>query len=119
MPGSGLEISDAKPLRPADEGVPPLVESQHAVGVLRDADAHADADWSRRAHRRAEPQRPAPAQVEAVQPWADTQRRGEPARATREILETRSPAVALHGFNAFQRLDGAQQNSCADAVLLA
>src|SRR4029077_12696732 len=57
--------------------------------------------------------------VQPIKTSGDAQRLRQTPWAAGKVLNTRSSTAALHGFDAFERFDRAQQNSGADAARFA
>ena len=96
----------------ADVGIAAFVEAQEAMGVARDADANAFADCAGFARGYGQPKRAGGAQVQAILAEIHLKCLGQTAGALADIREARRGGG--HGFDAFERLDGAQKNSGAD-----
>ena len=79
--------------RTADERTVPKIKSQDAVRILRNADPDALPDLAGRVLTASEPQRAFAAQVEPVEPTIDPQRRGQPARPSRQVAQALDAAI--------------------------
>src|ERR1041385_3443462 len=99
-----------KPLGAADERIIAFKEAKQLMGCARDANAHAFADGAHGMVCFAKPQRSWAAEIDAVVTAIDLQRLREASRAAREVQKLRGFAVALHDFDAFERLERANQN---------
>ncbi len=97
-------------LRAADEGIAALIEAKKLVGGAGEPDADGFADGPSRMVRDGKPKGTGSAQIEPVVAAVDLQSRGETAGATGEIEKANCPAMALHEFDAFQRLEGADED---------
>jgi len=99
-----------EPLGAADVGIAALEEAQKFAGGAGDADAHAFADGADAMVDFAEPECFVFAEIHAVMAAIDLQRLREAARPAREIEEFGAFAMALHDFDAFERLESANQD---------
>jgi hypothetical protein len=102
----------------ANEGAAHLKETQQPVHLMRDADAHSCANVRSLSNRSPKPKRAAGAQVNSVQPLVDLQCRRKPSRPSRQVPEFVGFADPFHEVDSFERLNGAQQHSCANLWLL-
>jgi hypothetical protein len=101
-------LSAVQALRPANEGIAALVETQRAMSFLGDADAYAYPDWPRWTRGRSEPKLAGTAEVNSIKLSRDAKRLSEAARSAREIVQPCRAAIALHAFNPFQWFDSAE-----------
>jgi len=96
-----------KPLGAADERIAALKKAKELVGSARDADAHAFACGADGMVDFTEPEFLVRAKVDAIVAAVDLQRLRKTSRAAREIVEHGGFAMALHDFDTFERLEGA------------
>lgn len=96
----------------ADERVAAFEETKQLVGGAGDADAHAFADGACGLADFAEPEWFVFAEIHAVMAAIDLQGLREAPRTAGEVEELGSFAMALHDFDAFQRLERANQDGC-------
>jgi hypothetical protein len=94
----------------ADKRIVPFVKAKKLIGGPGDADADRLADGAGGAIADAEPEWSGGAEIEAVVPAIDLQRRGKTPGAAREIEEPGRFAVALHEFDALERFERADQD---------
>lgn len=99
-----------KPLGAADERIAALKKAKELVGSARDADAHAFACGADGMVDFTEPEFLVRAKVDAIVAAVDLQRLRQTSRAAREIAEFRGFAMALHDFDAVERLERANEN---------
>ena len=83
--------------------------------VSCDADAHGCTYATGGTNGCSQPQRTIGAEINSVQPLIDVQCSGQPSRALCQIREFVGVAMALHQVDAFERLDGAQEDAGTDA----
>src|SRR5260370_38832865 len=89
-------------LRPANEWIPPLVESVELAYLARDADPDAVADGAGASYGSAQPERALRAQVNAVISFVDIHCFREPPGAASKVYQTLRSAMTLHQRDAFQ-----------------
>ena len=121
---SGAEAGGA-----ADEGIAALVEAERLVGSASDADARAYAEivlprgfggaWNGYSGGRTNPEGARRAEVNGVEAAVNLQSGGQAAGTPGEIENPGGSAVELHLLEALERLEGADQDSAADAGKLA
>lgn len=99
-----------KALGAADERIAAFKKAKQLVGGAGDADAHAFADEARGAVDLAEPKFFVGAEIDTIMAAIDLQSLRKTPRAAREIQKLSGFAMALHDFDAFERLEGANQN---------
>jgi hypothetical protein len=106
-------------LRPADEWTTALEETQRPISFLSDADAHAYPDSPGRACSCAEPKLAGTAEVNSIKLSRDPKCFGETSWPARKVNHALRVAIALHAFDAFERLDSSKQHAFSDAFALA
>ena len=100
-----------EPFGAADERIAALEEAKEPAGGAGDADAHAFADGAGGVADFAEPEFFVFAKIHAVVTAIDLQSLREAARPAGEIAKLGGVAMALHDFDAFERLERANQDS--------
>src|SRR6266849_4217533 len=98
----------SQPLRPANEWIPPLVESVELAYLARDADPDAVADGVGATYGSAQPERALGAQVDAVVSFVDIHCSREPPGASSKVRQTSRSAMMLHQRDSFQWFKRAQ-----------
>ena len=100
--------------RAAHEGAAHFKETQRAMDLAGDADADSGANERSLANRGSEPKRTAGTQVNSVEPPVDLQCSREASRPSGQISEFVGFAKAFHQLDSFERLNGAEQDACAN-----
>jgi hypothetical protein len=105
--------------RPADAGIPALVEAQEWVSVLGNANANAPPDAAGRAHSATQPNWARPAEIDTIQTPVNGHGRRQSAWTAAEVVECGPSASALHEIDPVQGLQGSKKNSGANPFFLA
>src|SRR5580704_10767162 len=101
----------------ADEWAADLKEAQPPVDLMGNADTHSRANVRSLSNRSPKPKRTAGTQVNSIQPLIYLQCSRKPSRPSRQISEFVGVAEPFHQVDSFERLNGAQQHSCANPWL--
>jgi hypothetical protein len=105
--------------RATNEWVSTFIEAEELIRGAGDADADGFSDGPHGMADFAEPEWAASAKVEAVVMAMDLKGGGEASRPAREIENSSGLAVALHELDAFERLEGADEDRGGDSCGLA
>src|SRR5947199_9386148 len=100
--------------RTADKRIVALEEPKLTLDLAADPDSCAAFDPAYGKNRGGEPERTAPAKIDAVVAPVNIQRRGESPRPTRDVEAALDAAATLHQFDTFERLQCPQQYARAD-----
>jgi hypothetical protein len=106
-------------LRAADKGVSTLIEPEELIGGAGNPDAHSFSDRPDGMADFAQPERAGSAKVEAIVAAVDLEGGGEASGPACEIENSSGLAMALHEFDAFERLEGADKDRGGDSGGLA
>jgi hypothetical protein len=112
-------LSAVQAVRPAHERIAALVETQRAMSFLGDADAYAYTDSPRWTRGCSEPKLARTAEVNSIKLSRDPKCFGETSWPARKVNHALRVAMALHSFDAFERLDSSKQHAFSDAFALA